>query len=51
MKTTAIATLFTLVLGAVAMPENFAGRDAAGLEASTYTLGRTQPSDDVRLWG
>jgi hypothetical protein len=37
MKVTAIATLFTLVLGAVALPENLADRDA-GVEASTCNL-------------
>jgi hypothetical protein len=36
MKVTAIATLFTLVLGAVAMPENIAERD--GVEASTCNV-------------
>lgn len=37
MKITAVATLFTLILGAVAMPENIAERDA-GVEASTFNL-------------
>ncbi len=48
MKITSIAAFFTLMLGAVALPEHIAERDG-GLEASKCTLYRTQTSENVRL--
>ena len=48
MKITSITAFFTLMLGAVAMPEHIAQRDA-GLEASKCILCRSQASKHVRL--